>query len=130
MRGFLEPLTETRLYRLCRTLMLVFAAFYVAMVAVNAVQYTGAAPGIAGFTLQTLKADVIDVLSVMSYELFGYPLGVGTRPVRYALLCEQTGQATEADNAITERQVRGQLVDNKSGTVHSNMIAAFNRGDT
>ncbi len=53
--------------------MLVFAAFYVAMVAVNAVQYTGAAPGIAGFTLQTLKADVIDVLSVMSYKLFGYP---------------------------------------------------------
>jgi hypothetical protein len=130
MTGFpLEWLTETRLYRLLRTVVLALAAGYVAMCLVNAIYYTGDGPDAVFFTLRTLKADVFDVLSTINYKLFNSGLGAGSRPTRYALLCQEIGQSTEMDNAAAELQVRRQLVDNKSGDLYNAMSAAIKDGE-
>jgi hypothetical protein len=81
------------------------------------------------FTLQSVKADLIDMASIESSRLFSYSLGIGTRPTRYALICEESDQATQAENAASELQVRRQLVDNKSGSAYNGMIAGIDRGD-
>lgn len=131
MPGYLiQRLTETRSYRLCRSLLVALAALYIAMVAVNGIPYRGIGPGLIAFTLQSLKADLIDMASIESSRLFGYSLGAGTRPTRYALICEENGQATQAENAASELQVRRQLVDNKSGSAYNGMIAGIDRGDS
>lgn len=99
------------------------------MIAVNGTPYRGVGLGLIPFTLQSLKADLFDTVSVESYRLLGYGLGIGAHPTRYALICEQTGQASEAENAESEQRVRGQLVDNKSGTAYNAMITAMHLGD-
>jgi hypothetical protein len=127
--GFsLERLTEARAPRLLRAVAVALACFYVAMVALNGIQYRGAGPGLIGFTLRTLKADVVDAISVQSYKLLGFGIGNGARPTRYALICEEKG-AIEAETAAAERLVRQQLVDYKSGITYNSMMAGIANGD-
>jgi hypothetical protein len=124
----LDQLTKTSGYRLFRSLLLALASLYIVMIAINGIQYQGVGPSLIGFTLRSLKADMVDVISVESYRLFGFDFGIGSRPTRYALICEETGTA-EADNVVAEQQVRGQLVDNKGGEMYNTMTAAIERGD-
>jgi hypothetical protein len=98
-----------------------------AMTVVNGVQYRGTGPGLVGFTLRTLKADVVDALSVQSYKLLGFGFGNAARPTRYALICEEKGSASE-ETAIAEQIVRQQLVDNKSGSTYNSMMTAIANG--
>jgi hypothetical protein len=56
----------------CRSLVLVLAALYVLMVAVNGIPYRGL--GLLGFTLQSLRSDLIDMLSLESHRLFSVSL--------------------------------------------------------
>jgi hypothetical protein len=97
-------------------------------VAVEGISFVGLTPSVLSFTLRSLKADVWDTLSVQSYRLFGQGLGVASRPTRYALICEEE-QTTEADNVLSERQVRAQLVDNKGGFEYNRMLAGIDRGE-
>jgi hypothetical protein len=130
MPTYFESVTNTRAYRLGRFILLSLAALYALLIAVNGMSYRGVGVGLIPFTLQFLKADLFDMVSSESYLLFGYGLGVGDHPTRYALICEETGKASEAENADGERRVRGQLVDNKSGAAYNSMIAAMHRGDS
>ena len=66
MISFFERVAETSAYRLCRSLVLVLAALYVLMVAVNGIPYRGVELGLLGFTLQSLRSDLIDMLSLES----------------------------------------------------------------
>lgn len=47
-----------KIYRSCRSGILILAAVYVVMVALNATRYRVGSAGVAAFALQTLKADV------------------------------------------------------------------------
>lgn len=123
----LDHLLLTRAYRFCRSLLVALAALYVAMVTVNGLQYRSISPGLIGFTLRSLKADVIDALSVQSYKLLGFGIGNGARPTRYALICEEKGYASEADLAKAERLVRQQL-DFKGGITYNSMMTAIANG--
>lgn len=98
------------------------------MVAVSGIPYRGAGTGLLGFTLRSLKADLVDALSVQSYKLLGFGFGDATRPTRYALLCEEKGYAGEAELAAAERLVRQQLVDYKSGITYNSMMTAITNG--
>lgn len=125
-----ERLMDTSLYRLCRSLLVMLAALYIAMVAVvavNGIQYRGISPGLIGFTLRSLKADVVDAISVQSYKLLGFGIGNGARPTRYALICEEKGYASEAELAKAERLVRQQL-DFKGGITYNSMMTAIANG--
>jgi hypothetical protein len=46
----------------------------------DAAQYTGASLGMIGFTLRSLKADLIDVVSNETYKRFGFGIRVGSTP--------------------------------------------------
>ena len=127
MQSTFERFTQTRVYRLLFSLALTLACLYAAMVAVDGIKYAGFQPGLFGFTLRLLKADGIDAISVQSYHLLGFGFGNASRPTRYALICED-GQASEQDNAIAERHLRTQLVDNKGGIAYNNMRAAMEKG--
>lgn len=127
MGSSLERLSEARIYHLLRAIVVTLACFYVAMVAVHGMQYRGAGPGLIGYTLRTLKADVVDAISVQSYKLLGFGIGDGARPTRYALICEEK-DAIEAETAAAERIVRQQLIDNKSGITYNSMMAAIANG--
>lgn len=116
-----------KIYRSCRSVILILAALYIVMATLDATRYRVGGTGVATFALQTLKADVVDVASVIGYKLFGYSLGVGFRPMKFALICEETGQLTEAENADAEQRVRRQLVQN-SGDVYNSMIAESKEG--
>jgi hypothetical protein len=128
MAGFsIEHLLQTSTYRLCRSLLLVLAVLYILMVVVNGMQYRGAGPGLIGYTLRTLKADVVDALSVQSYKLLGFGIGNGARPTRYALICEEKGYASEAELAKAERLLRQQF-DIKAGITYNSMMVAIGNG--
>jgi hypothetical protein len=128
MSFFLKRLTETRAYRLLGAVAVTLACFYAAMIAVDGMKYAGVRPSLIGFVLRTLKADVVDAISVQSYKLFGFGFGNGARPTRYALICEEKGYASEAELAKAERLVRQQLVDNKSGITYNSMMTAISNG--
>ncbi|MCK1744301.1 hypothetical protein IVA80_26635 [Bradyrhizobium sp. 139] len=122
---FLERLIETRAYRLLGAVAVTLACLYAAMVAVDGTRYAGMRPGLLAFVLRTLKADIVDALSVQSCKLLGFGFGDGARPTRYALLCEENGYASEAELAAAERLVRQQLVDYKSGITYNSMMTAL-----
>jgi hypothetical protein len=127
MGSSLERLSETRIYRLLRAVAVSLACFYGAMVAVNGIQYRGVGLGLIAYTLRTLKADVVDALSVQSYKLLGFGLGNGARPTRYALICEEKGYASEAVLAKAERLLRQQF-DIKAGITYNSMMVAIGNG--
>lgn len=94
--GFsLERLTEARAYRLLAAVAVSLACLYAVMVAVDGMKYAGVRPGLIGFVLRTLKADIFDAVSVQSYKLLGFGFGNAGRPTRYALICEEKGYASE-----------------------------------
>lgn len=127
MGFFLERLTETRAYRLLGAVAVTLACLYAAMVAVDGMKYAGVRPGLIAFVLRTLKADMIDAISVQSYKLLGFGIGNGARPTRYALICEEKGYASEAELAKAERLVRQQL-DFKGGITYNSMMTAIANG--
>jgi hypothetical protein len=126
-----RPLLK-KLYRIARMAVFGLAALYVAMLLVYAATFTGAGFGALAFTVSNLKADAWDMASVLRYKTFGVGLGVGVRPTRYALICEERGnagepKATEAENAKSEQDVRGQISDH-SGYVYNEMMEVIAQG--
>jgi hypothetical protein len=97
------------------------------MVGISAWAYSGAA-GVAGFSIRTLSADTYDMLSAISDRLFSVGLGVAAPPTRSGLICEEIGQASEADNAAAESQIRRQVVRDKSGPAYNRMALAMRDG--
>jgi hypothetical protein len=128
-----RPLLK-KLYWFARMAVFGLAASYVAMSLVYAVTFTGAGFDTLAFTARNLQADAFDMASVLRYKIFGVGLGIGTRPIRYALICEPTVYggapgATEAENASNEQRVRRQLREH-SGAVYTEMKSLIEQGGT
>jgi hypothetical protein len=115
-----------KLYWFARTAVFGLAALYVAMSLVYAVSITGVGFDTLAFTARNLQADAFDMASVLRYKIFGVGLGIGTRPMRYALICEPPG-ATEAENASNEQRVRRQLREH-SGALYNEMKSFIEQG--
>ncbi|UPJ44950.1 hypothetical protein IVB40_13460 [Bradyrhizobium sp. 40] len=127
MLSRLERIRQTRIYGLASAVVIAFACLYAVMIAVDGLKYVGPTFSLVSYTLRSLKADALDAISVFSYKLTGKGLGTATRPTRFALICESEG-TNETDNAIGEKQVRGQLVDNKGGYSYANMMSEMREG--
>jgi hypothetical protein len=127
MDHFLDRMRELSAYRLGRSVLIILAALYIVMVATNSITYADIRPALITFVLRTLKADVVDALSVQSYKLLGFGLGNAARPTRYALICEEKGYASEAELAKAERLLR-QQVDIKAGITYNSMMVAIANG--
>jgi hypothetical protein len=117
------------IWRFGRMAVLACAAAYVLVVIGSAFKFNSFNFDLVTYTLRTAKAEVFDTLSVVAYKTTGSVIGVGSRPTRYALICQEAGKDTEDENAASERVVRRQLVDDKSGTAYNAMRTAFARGE-
>jgi hypothetical protein len=114
-------------YRIARAVVLCLAALYVAMAAFSAVAYVGPNSAILGFVAKSLRADAYDMLSTMKDMVFGDGIGIGHRPVRYALICQPLRgdpAAYEAENVSNEKRARRQI-SSKSGAVYNNLTAVL-----
>lgn len=127
MLSRLERLRETRLCRFVCAVVVALACLYAVMIAVDGLKHVGPTFSLVSYTLRSLKADAFDAMSVFSYKLAGKRLGTATRPTRFALICESEG-TNETDNAIGEKQIRAQLVDNKGGYSYVTMMSAMRDG--
>jgi hypothetical protein len=75
---------------------------------------------------EIVASDVYDVLA-LAPRVLGIPIGAAARPTQYALICEQPGVQTEADNVVNEEQVRHQLAY-QSGDAYNTMRTHFREG--
>ncbi len=123
----IERLRATRLHRLVFSLVIACACLYAKMTAVDGMKYVGTAPSLVGYTLRSLSADAFDAISIYAYKLTGRGFGISPRPTRFALICA-SADTNEADNAIAEKQIRGQIMDLKSGYNYALMTSAMRDG--
>ena len=131
MAGFHNPNPRLlgRLYRFGRMAICGCAALYAGLAIIGASLYTGPNFNVVGFAAQTLRADAFDMLSTIKSMLSPTDtgLGIGYRPVRYALVCQPSRSdlpAFEQENASNEARVRRQIRE-RSGTVHNNLTSAL-----
>jgi hypothetical protein len=116
-----------RLYRLGRLAVLGFAALYAVMVTIHATTYTGVGLGTLAFAARTLKADAYDVASVISAKLLGYSIGIGSRPTRFALICQEIGRTDPAEIAKWDLWLKRMILTH-SGAVWNTMIKQMDDG--
>jgi hypothetical protein len=87
----------------------------------------GPNPRVLGFVAKSLTADAYDMLSTMKYLVSGEGMGIGHRPVRYALICRSLIgdlSGSEAEDASNEARVRRQI-SSKSGSVYNNLMTVL-----
>jgi|GEM_PF-4499423 len=117
------------IWRFGRMAVLACAAAYVLLIVGSAIKYSAFNFDLLTYTLRTAKAEVFDTLAAVVVKTTGYVIGVGSRPTRYALICQEAGKDTDEENAASELIVRRQLIDDKSGTAYNTMKAAMARGE-
>jgi hypothetical protein len=108
-----------------RTILLAAVAFLGAAV-VRASALRTSPVEIAWVAVQIAASDLYDVFAVVA-PVFGILIGAAGRSTQYALICEQPGAQTEADNAVNEKQVRNQL-GYQSGEIYNTMRANIRDG--
>ena len=116
-----------RSYRLFWWPVLALAALYVITAVGIASKYTGIGPGAALFAARSLKADVFDVASVMTYYLGGGGLGIAERPTRYALICQEARDTNEAEVADWDKRLKFQI-EHHTGPVWNSLYRFMSEG--